>query len=162
MFEYSVLDSPHIMATPIRLKREGAMSQRPWEVGRKPIPTHPIVSQMLPYLGAVRLPETYAEALLEYIDGKFILDRDGYVSLQESVWIVRETLNEYGIEPVSEEGRFIINGFIEHVKDDLYGDFSQFAYCSECMDEFMIEYSMEYVRKAMANEDILCPDCASP
>lgn len=133
--------------------QSGAEEQR-----KKRVPRHPIISFLMPYLGPVREPETFEEQLLELVDSRLMFD--GVSSFEDGVYTVKITLLEFEIEPLSEEGQFLVQSYIDHLLADDYGDFNHWSYCDNCGKEFQPTFSLEYANLVLKQERASCSECA--
>jgi len=117
---------------------------------------HPGVKSLAPYLGSTKSPETFEDKLIEYIDGTLMFD--GYPGFQEGVFIVIKILEEHNVDPLSDQGKKILQVYIDHALDELYGDFYRFAKCVRCCKEFRPTYTIDYINHIL-NDTIRCPEC---
>ena len=102
-------------------------------------------------------PETYKDDLIKFIDLRFMFG--SFPGFERGVFQIAEILCEYGVDPGSEAGQEILDAYVSHAKDEVYGDFYSFASCNKCGEEFKPDYSLKYANQVLAQEDF-CPKCS--
>jgi len=120
------------------------------------IPRHPDMESLMPYLGPCSEPKNEAEALIEYVDGEFMLG--GFNGFEAGVLRVSQLFNEYNIDRNSETAKQVLAEYIEHVLAEYYGDFERWTTCEKCKKDFQPVYSIEYANRII-NDGVFCPEC---
>lgn len=124
---------------------------------KKKIPRDPDMEELMPSLGSIEEPESYEDQLMEYIDSEFMFS--GPLEFYGAVFEVKRILKEYDVGLKSKKGQKILQTFVEHAKEEYYGDFDRFLDCDNCGEIFKIDLTLDFVNKILARK-AFCENCA--
>jgi hypothetical protein len=103
-------------------------------------------------------PADLPSALIEQLGARFTFE--SFPGLQLVLFEVSDVLQDFGVHPLSEEGQRVLEGIIEAMNQDMFGDFERWLPCNQCGEDFMPDITPEIAVEVLRQGMWVCPNCA--